>query len=148
MDYCLICAEDFDDTNRKSVKCPYCHFDACMTCCKTYILDRESNVCMNMVKNAEGVFVCQKEWTRKFMVETFPKKWLEKQWRAINEKIKFEREKALLPATMPVLERKREEIAVARDLARVDREIEKLYAKKREIRERLAPIDRATNTER
>ena len=148
MDYCIICAEDFNDTNRKSVKCPYCQFDACMTCCQKYILDRETNVCMNMDKNAEGVYICQKEWTRKFIVETFPKRWLEKEWRTMNEKIKFEREKALLPATMPVLERKREEIAVARDLARVDREIEKLYAKKREIRERLAPINRATNTER
>ena len=87
MEYCIICAEELNQTCRKSVNCPFCEFEACITCCQTYILDREANICMNVDKNTDGTFVCQKPWTRKFMVETFPKKWLSNEWRSMNEKV-------------------------------------------------------------
>ena len=148
MEYCIICAEELNQTCRKSVNCPFCEFEACITCCQTYILDREANICMNVDKNTDGTFVCQKPWTRKFMVETFPKKWLSNEWRSMNEKVKFEREKSLLPATMPILERKREEAAIERDIAIVDKKIQALYEQRSQIRQRLAPINRTSTTER
>ena len=89
---CLICAEDFTDSKRAPITCEYCSFTACTTCCQHYILDQESSLCMNGD--------CKKEWTRKFVVKTFPKTWVSKTWKDMNAKVGVDKEKALFPATM------------------------------------------------
>ena len=60
---CLICAEDFNSSKRVPITCEYCSFSACSECCQRYILDQEKSLCMSPA--------CQKEWTRKFIVNTF-----------------------------------------------------------------------------
>jgi len=92
---CLICAEDFNGSKRSPITCEYCSFTACSACCQHYILDQESSLCMNRD--------CQKEWTRKFVVNTFPNHWVSRKWKDMNAKVGVDKEKALFPATMGVV---------------------------------------------
>jgi len=48
---------------------------------------------------------CKKEWTRKYINTVFTGKFVNGPWKANQENILFEREKALLPVTQDVLER-------------------------------------------
>ena len=109
MDFgCLICAEDFNISTRKKINCPSCSFAACRTCCQRYILDQEATVCMNKGKKPDGSYICQKEWSRKFVTDNFSNTWVNNQWKQMNQKVGVEREKALLPATMAVVEQRKE----------------------------------------
>jgi hypothetical protein len=95
---CIICTENFtylSSSKRKAITCEYCEFTACTICCKRYILDQESSICMNTD--------CEKEWTRKFVVNTFPNTWVNKDWKNMNAKVGVDKEKALFPATMGVI---------------------------------------------
>jgi hypothetical protein len=103
---CLICAEDFNNKKRKEIRCQYCSFTACLTCTQHYILDQELTICMNNAKNPDGTHICQKEWTRKYVVDNFPKSWVNKQWKNMNAKVGVDKEKALFPATMGVVKQR------------------------------------------
>ena len=92
---CLICAEDFTFKKHQSVTCEFCEFTACSTCCQRYVLDQETSTCMNND--------CKKEWTRKFVVNTFPNGWVSKDWKNMNAKVAVDKEKALFPNTMGVI---------------------------------------------
>ena len=87
MEQCLICCEDYDKSNHASVSCPWCQFSACRTCCQTYILDQDATICMNRGKNPNGSYICQKNWTRKFVTDTFPKTWVNKEWKDMNSRV-------------------------------------------------------------
>ena len=103
---CLICAEDFNNKKRKEIRCQYCSFTACLTCTQHYILDQELTICMNNSKNPDGTHICQKEWTRKYVVDNFPKTWVNKEWKNMNAKVGVDKEKALFPATMGVVKQR------------------------------------------
>jgi hypothetical protein len=103
---CLICAEGFNTKKFKPVTCEFCEFTACSTCCQRYVVDQEISTCMNND--------CKKEWTRKFVVNTFTNTWVSKDWKNMNAKVAVDKEKALFPATMGVVaERKAKEAAEA-----------------------------------
>ena len=106
---CLICAEDFTDSKRAPITCEYCSFTACTACCQHYILDQESSLCMNGD--------CKKEWTRKFVVNTFPKTWVNKTWKDMNAKVGVDKEKALFPATMGAVEELKAKEALKAEIA-------------------------------
>ena len=91
---CLICAEDFS-SKRAPITCEYCSFSACSTCCQRYILDQEKSLCMSPA--------CQKEWTRKFIVNTFNNNWVSNKWKDMNAKVGVDKERALFPATMTII---------------------------------------------
>jgi|UniRef100_A0A6C0IQ28 hypothetical protein len=140
---CLICAENFtigEKTVNKCVSCPYCSFSACLTCCKTYILDQGDNVCMNMTKKPDGVFECRKQWSRKFIVDMFPDNWIKNEWRQMTEKVGFEKEKALLPATMPEFERQKQETIVRQELSLLEKQRIKIVRREKELRAKLTPL--------
>ena len=63
---------------------------------------------MNKGKKPDGTFICQKVWTRKFVTDTFPKIWVNREWKAMNSRVAVEREKALLPDTVSVVENRKE----------------------------------------
>jgi hypothetical protein len=48
---------------------------------------------------------CGKEWSRQFLNASFPKTFLQGEWRKSREKIAFDRETALLPATQEIIVR-------------------------------------------
>jgi hypothetical protein len=49
---------------------------------------------------------CGKVWSRRFLNTTFSQSFLQKDWRKSREKLAFDRETALLPATQEILERR------------------------------------------
>ena len=126
---CLICAEDFNDSKRVPITCEFCEFIACSTCCKRYILDQETSICMNTD--------CQKEWTRKFVVNTFPKTWVSKSWKDMNAKVGVDKEKALFPATMGVIAEQKAKDALKDDIAQIQRQVNVLNARKWNIESQL-----------
>lgn len=138
MDYCFICSEDYNNTTHKKVECMYCQYPACRTCCQTYILDRESNVCMNADKDASGNHICQKQWTRQFIVQSFPDAWIKTKWRNMNEKIGFEREKALLPATMTIIAQRKEDEQINLQIQEINNQITLLYNARHKLERNLS----------
>ena len=108
---CLICAEDFNGSKRSPITCEYCSFTACCACCQHYILDQESSLCMNRD--------CQKEWTRKFVVNTFPNHWVSRKWKDMNAKVGVDKEKALFPATMVAVSELKAKEALKAEIAKL-----------------------------
>jgi hypothetical protein len=49
---------------------------------------------------------CGREWTRRFLNTTFSQSFIQNDWKTSREKITFDRETALLPASQEVLERR------------------------------------------
>ena len=110
-------------SNHIKVNCPYCSYEACRSCCETYILGQSTPKCM------EGK--CGKEWSRKFLVKTFSKTFLNGSWKAHKEKLLLDKEIALLPATQVVVESiKKREIAVkeAKEILKLIRELKRRRA--------------------
>ena len=97
----------------------YCEFEACRTCCQTYITNNRTAKCMNNE--------CEKEWTRKFLVASFTKKFVNHAWKETLETIGLEREKALLPETQGVVEQLIERERVRKEIEEVDDLIRELY---------------------
>ena len=134
---CLICAEAFNHTKHTKVSCPSCSFAACRTCCQHYILDQDASVCMNKGKNPDGSYICQKEWSRKFVTDHFPRTWVNNQWKQMNQKVGVEREKALLPATMSVVEQRKEVQLMEIEIIAIDRQIRNLNQRKWNLRQQI-----------
>ena len=121
-EYCLICAEECNDFKRSPVACPYCSFTACRACCQHYILDQQASICMN---NS-----CKKEWTRKFVVNSFPNAWVEKAWKKMNSDVGVEREKALMPATMTLVEERKAKNTMQSEVDSIKQELGLLQRRK------------------
>lgn len=69
---------------------------------------------------------CSKEWTRKFLVENFTKKFVTDDWKKNREKVLFDREKALLPATQGVVEQRKDKVRIKKEIDEVDTLIREL----------------------
>lgn len=94
---CQICDNAFNQSYRRSVTCPYCEFEACRTCCETYVLGGSEVKCMNPP--------CGREWTRQHIRNAFTKTFMDTKLKKRREEILFDIERALLPVTQPVVER-------------------------------------------
>jgi len=94
---CQICDNAFNQSTRKLVECPYCEFEACKTCCETYVLGGSEVKCMNPP--------CGREWTRQHIRNAFTKTFMDGKLKKRREEILFDIERALLPATQPIVER-------------------------------------------
>ena len=93
---CNICCDNYNKSTRSKVSCLYCNFDVCRTCCETYILSETIPKCMNTE--------CAKEWSRKFLREIFTAAFLNSKYKEHLEDVLFDKEKALMPATQPLVE--------------------------------------------
>ena len=105
-DTCIICTESFNKKERLKIKCQYCDFESCRKCSKTYLLNETKPKCMNND--------CDKEWTRQFLSNHFTHSFLNKEYKKHREDTLFNTERALMPATQPLVENqmKRERIFV------------------------------------
>ena len=97
---CYICTEPYNRKQRTLIKCMYCDFEACRTCCTRYILDIGTPTCMN---NA-----CTKEWTRKFIVQHFTISFVTNDYKRLREKMLEDKEKSLMPQTQAAIEAEKE----------------------------------------
>jgi hypothetical protein len=129
---CIICAEKLNKTTHANIKCLYCPFEACQTCCKTYILNESTVKCMSPD--------CGREWTRKFIRDTFPLSFITGQLKEHRETLLFQREQALLPATQPIIEARNECKRLDKDILEkervirdIRREIQAIYEEKQRI---------------
>lgn len=122
---CNICCDNYNKSTRSKVCCPYCEFDVCRTCCETYILSENVPKCMKPD--------CAKEWSRKFLRENFTNVFLTSKYREHLEDILFDQEKALMPATQPLVEEKIMKRNLRKNLREIDLLIEDLYRQKREL---------------
>uniref|UniRef100_A0A6C0I0M5 RING-type domain-containing protein n=1 Tax=viral metagenome TaxID=1070528 RepID=A0A6C0I0M5_9ZZZZ len=129
---CCICDEKFNKTTRANIKCMYCPFEACQTCCRTYILNESIIKCMSPE--------CGREWTRKFIRDVFPLTFITGPIKEHREHLLFQKEQALLPATQPIIEARNECKRLdkiigekERIIREIRREIQTIYAEKYRI---------------
>lgn len=124
---CQICDEPLNKSTRLLVECPYCKFECCRTCCETYTLNESTIKCMNTE--------CAKEWSRKHIREIFTLVFINGPLREHREKLLFDKERALLPATQPIIEGK----LIAK---KIDKEIEKFYSEVSALHKKIAELTR------
>lgn len=99
---CSVCTESFTRTTRKEVTCANCDYQACVTCVKRFLLDTNTDPhCMN----------CKHIWDRGFLDYYLPKTWVNGELKRHRADILWDRERSMLPATQPAVER---EMAVRR----------------------------------
>ena len=110
---CIICTDKFNHSRNTEVTCEHCQFSACRTCCQTYILDQTKAKCMNND--------CIPEWSRKFLVQNFTKTFISHEWKKVRENVLFDSEKALLPATQDVVERRKNRLKMQAEVKELDK---------------------------
>ena len=115
---CNICIEPFNKRNRMTVKCPYCEYAACRSCCQTYILNETAPRCMNPE--------CGKEWTLHFLRNAFTNTFLNTDLKTHREEVLFQQEVALLPATQPLVEQEIQRENIRKEIYGISREIDRL----------------------
>lgn len=95
MSHCSVCAEEFTTQLRKTVTCPYCQYDACTKCVKTYLLSSSQEPhCMN----------CFKGWNFDFVSTFASPTWLNGDYKNHKRQILFDHEKAMLPASQHMVQ--------------------------------------------
>lgn len=94
---CSICVERFNKSTHAPVKCPTCQAVACSSCTETYLLSGSQDPhCMS----------CRVGWTREVLDSCgLTKKFVTQTYKTHRENVLFERERALMPATQPHVER-------------------------------------------
>ena len=129
---CQICDEKLNKSTHLLIKCQYCDFSACRKCCETYSTNETTVKCMNTT--------CGREWTRKFIREVFTLVFINGPLKQHRERLLFDRERALLPATQPIIEGKiackkidDELIEISKQMRVLNREISELHIKKNNI---------------
>ena len=129
---CAICAEKYNKRSRAAITCQYCPFEACSQCCQTYILSDPVAKCMNRE--------CNREWTRKFMSEVFPASFINVKWKTHREQLIFDTERALLPATQPLVEDILERERIDLQIQELNREISLIARRRSELYEQHANV--------
>lgn len=122
---CNICCDIYNKSSREKISCGYCDYTACRTCCETYILSETIPKCMNNL--------CAKEWSRKFIREKFTNVFINTKFKSHLESILFDQEKALLPATQPIIEEQIRKNNIRKEMMKIDILIQDLYIQKRQI---------------
>ncbi len=139
---CIICDNKLNQTTRKLVVCAFCSFEACRVCCETYMLNESVPKCMN---NS-----CGREWTRLFISSNFTNHFINTKLKKHREQLLFEQEKALLPATQPIVENMIKQDEIRGRIRLLDDEIHQIYLRRRELEGDIRNLDRnrTTHTQR
>jgi hypothetical protein len=121
---CPVCIETFNRASRKAVTCNACAYTACATCYRTYVLSKPTPDCMS----------CHVEWTGEALEDAFTKVFLNGEYRRHRENVLLEREKSLLPSTMPIIEydrradvRRSEILELHRKMAVLRHEVDRIH---------------------
>lgn len=89
---CTICIENYNQSIRKKISCPYCKYDACSSCTRQYLLQTTQDPhCMN----------CRRQWNREILIEHLPQTFINKDLKKHREEVLYDREKSLMPDTQP-----------------------------------------------
>jgi len=93
---CDICVEPFNNSKRTAVKCEYCDYVACRECCEKYLLNENDPKCMSNE--------CNRQWTTEFISKMFTKRFINNEYKSHKEKVLFDKQRALMPSTQPIIE--------------------------------------------
>jgi hypothetical protein len=88
---CAICMDGFNRSTRKSVACPFCNTEVCVSCVKTCLLQDNTPHCQWPS--------CKRPWSDDFLALHLPKTWLLKEFKVHRERILYDQEIARLPET-------------------------------------------------
>ena len=124
---CPVCVESYNRTTHAQVDCSYCSYVACRACYETYLLQNHTSKCMS----------CYKEMTREMIVKRFTRKFVSTQYKEHRERCLLEQEKAMLPATQPIVEQLNENEKIKTEIANARSQICALYEKIRNYEDRL-----------
>lgn len=93
---CNVCCESFTDHQRKIVDCQYCPNKTCLKCTKTYLMETTQDAhCLN----------CRNAWNREFLDSILSRYFVDGKYKKQRECVLYEREKLLMPETMPFVEK-------------------------------------------
>ena len=123
---CNICEEKYSKRLRAPISCQYCHYEACTQCCQTYILSETEPKCMNTE--------CNRVWTRKYMSTVFSATFLNTKWKTHRENVIFDQERALLPATQPLVENMIRRERINTEIHDINSQINTLYNRRDALR--------------
>ena len=132
---CIICAENFNGSSRKITKCEFCDFEACLSCCKTFLLGETNPKCMNVE--------CDKEWSRRHITKVCGQTFVTKEYKKHREQILYDKERALLPATQQIVERVKLMEEVKKEMKEIDSERRRLANKKADLLQILERLEDA-----
>ena len=125
---CSICVEKYNKRARLPVVCSYCDFAACRVCCETYLLSESVPKCMNPS--------CAKEWSRKFLRDSFTHVFIAGKYRDHCAAILFDKERALMPTTQVYVERAIEAETIQKHMDQISNEIQRLHHQYGTLRDR------------
>ena len=130
---CLICCDTYNNSTKKKTCCAYCDFAACRTCCQTYILNETIVKCMNPETDDNGVLKCGKEWSSKFVRQSFPNVFINTKLKSHLSDILLEQERALLPATQPIVEEEIRREKIKLETIEIEKTIRNLIKQKKDL---------------
>ena len=115
---CSVCYED----KNKIISCFHCAYKACKACCEQYMIQSTIEPhCMQ----------CRTLWTCKFLSDNFTKQFINTTLKNHREKILFDRERSMLPATQIYVERYRIGMSLTPKIEELDIQINHLIDKRR-----------------
>ena len=119
---CNICIEKYNKSYRLKLNCPYCDYSACRKCCETWLLNETVPRCLNSQ--------CGKELSRQYVASTFTKSFMNGDYKKHRETVLFDQERALLPATQPIVENIINREKIDAEIRRIeDEELRAIYAR-------------------
>ena len=121
---CSICCNAFTTVLRKPITCSFCHFQVCTKCVKSYLLSTMKDPhCMK----------CNVGWNREFIDESLSKTFRTGELKHHRENLLLEREKGMLPATVPLVERRLAQRVIEDEMGQLMREKNDLLGKLQNI---------------
>ena len=137
---CDICSEKFNLSTRSKAECPYCQHSACRECYKKWLLIESRPRCMNND--------CNVEWTQNNLIKIFPYTFIKGDFKKHRENVLFDRERALLPATQPVVEQRIQREIIANEMEAINKEMIEVRGRYNAARNRLYSLNTNVQTER
>ena len=91
---CNICCQQFTKIKRQPLKCLYCETEVCKECARNIMITRSQSYC----------YSCKKIWPDEFLIEHFPKTWVNGELSKCQSDVIFDQQKAILPQTQLVVQ--------------------------------------------
>lgn len=121
---CSICANTCSIS--KQVTCSACGFDTCRSCFQTWVTSTEKDPeCMS----------CHEPFTWDKLNESTTKTFMNNDYKRHRRNVLLDREKTLIPSTMPLVERERQ-------IREMNKVLSDITARRNELRKQLAQLDR------
>lgn len=95
---CTVCCLPLTARLRKGVECAFCPYQACAACVKRYLLGAHEDAhCMS----------CRRAWDREALIAATTKAFADGAYQKHREALLFDRERAKMPATQPIVQARR-----------------------------------------